>query len=136
MTTGFSGPIEDRMALRDLLDTYADAVTRRDAADWAACWSEDAQWSLPDFAGVDTVVGRNAIVELWNAAMAQVPGLVFQAWPGAIRVDGDRATMRSYTRETFQRDGAPVTMLGTYEDICGRHDRIWQFHRREFRSIG
>jgi hypothetical protein len=31
-----TGPAEDRLAIRELLETYADAVCRRDADDWGA----------------------------------------------------------------------------------------------------
>lgn len=135
MTAAFSGPAEDRVALRELLDTYADAVTRRDAADWGACWTEDAEWSLPDIPEVGLVNGREAIVALWSAAMEQFPGLVFRAWPGSIRIAGERAEMRSYTCETFERDGASVTVLGAYVDLCLKQDGAWKFGRREFRRL-
>lgn len=39
----FTGPAEDRLAIRELLETYADAVTRCHADDWAATWAEDAE---------------------------------------------------------------------------------------------
>ena len=32
----FTGPAEDRLAIRELLETYADAVTRCDAEAWGA----------------------------------------------------------------------------------------------------
>jgi hypothetical protein len=40
---GFSGPIEDQLAIRTLHDSYADAVFRRDAAAWGANWAEDGR---------------------------------------------------------------------------------------------
>lgn len=36
-----SGPTEDRLAIREVIENYADAVTRRDGDAWAACWAED-----------------------------------------------------------------------------------------------
>ena len=36
----FSGPVEDRLAIRELLETYADAVTRQDAEAWGSTWAE------------------------------------------------------------------------------------------------
>lgn len=32
----FSGPMEDRMAIRELHDSYCDAVLRKDPEDWGA----------------------------------------------------------------------------------------------------
>jgi len=45
----FSGPAEDRLAIRELIEAYADAVTRNDATAWIATWAEDSIWSLPEF---------------------------------------------------------------------------------------
>jgi hypothetical protein len=44
-----TGPIEDQLAIRALHDNYADAVFRRDAADWGALMMVvDAATSHPD----------------------------------------------------------------------------------------
>ena len=37
----FTGPLEDRIAIRELLETYADAVCRVDAEAWGSTWAED-----------------------------------------------------------------------------------------------
>jgi hypothetical protein len=47
----FSGPAEDRLAIRDLIDAYADAVTRNDGHARASTWAEDGEWLIPDGAG-------------------------------------------------------------------------------------
>lgn len=33
----FTGPFEDRLAIRELIESYGDAVTQRDVDAWAAC---------------------------------------------------------------------------------------------------
>ena len=53
----YEGPTEDRLAIRERIEAYADAVFRRDAEDWISNWAEDAVWRLP---GVD-VAGRDNI---------------------------------------------------------------------------
>ena len=63
----FSGPIEDRLAIRELHDSYCDAVLRTDPDDWGSLWTEDAVWSLM---GTE-VVGRENIVKLWVGAMGR-----------------------------------------------------------------
>ncbi|MDA1207809.1 MAG: nuclear transport factor 2 family protein, partial [Proteobacteria bacterium] len=42
-----SGPIEDRLSIRELVDSYNDAVMRFDGDAWSANWAEDAVWNLP-----------------------------------------------------------------------------------------
>ncbi|MDR2858692.1 MAG: nuclear transport factor 2 family protein, partial [Novosphingobium sp.] len=65
----FTGPCEDRLAIRELLETYADAVTRADAAAWGDTWAEDGEWSMPDYPEFPTTTGRREIVALWVEAM-------------------------------------------------------------------
>jgi uncharacterized protein (TIGR02246 family) len=131
----FTGPAEDRLAIRELLETYADAVTRCDAAAWGATWAEDAEWSLPDYPEIGTTSGREAIVAMWVEAMKHYPGIIFQAWPGSIEIDGDRATVVSYTSEVYDQDGATKRDRGVYHDICVKENGQWLFQHRTFKNI-
>ncbi|MFM6853781.1 MAG: nuclear transport factor 2 family protein [Sphingopyxis sp.] len=131
----FTGPAEDRLAIRDLLDIYADAVTRCDAQAWGATWAEDAQWSLPDYPEIGTTHGRTAIVAMWVEAMKSYPGIMFEAWPGSIVIDGERAIVRSYTSEVYEMDGATKRDRGVYEDVCVKQNGQWLFASRSFRNI-
>jgi hypothetical protein len=131
----FTGPFEDRLAIRELLETYADAVTRRDPEAWGAIWAEDGEWSLPDYPEIGTTRGRPAIVAMWIEAMKAYPGIMFEAWPGAIVVDGESATMRSYTSEVYDRDGATIRDRGLYDDVCVKVGGRWLFRSRSFRNI-
>ncbi|RZF63210.1 nuclear transport factor 2 family protein [Sphingomonas populi] len=131
----FTGGFEDRLAIRELLETYADAVTRCDAADWGATWAEEAEWSLPDYPEIGTISGRAAIVAMWVEAMKAYPGIMFEAWPGSIEIEGDRATMRSYTSEVYDQNGTTMRDRGVYEDVCVRIAGRWYFASRSFRNI-
>ncbi len=131
----YTGHFEDRLAIRELLETYADAVTRRDAQTWGATWAEDAEWSLPDYPELGTTRGRPAIVAMWIEAMKGYPGIMFEAWPGSIEVSGESATMRSYTSEVYDQDGVTMRDRGVYEDTCVKVDGRWLFRSRSFRNI-
>ena len=41
------GPIEDRLQIRELIDSYNNAVMRFDGETWASNWAEDGVWHLP-----------------------------------------------------------------------------------------
>jgi uncharacterized protein (TIGR02246 family) len=129
----FTGPTEDRTAIRELLESYADAVNQRDAEAWGILWCEEASWSLPEETGFGTVEGRKRIVEAWTNAMAYFPNVVFITAVGNIKVDGDRATMRSYTLETYDDPGGqPHRDCGQYDDELVRIDGEWKFRTRRF----
>lgn len=132
----FTGPAEDRLAIRELLEAYGDAVSRCDAADWGACWAEDSVWSMPDYPQFPDTVGKAAIVAMWVEAMKGYPGIMFEAWPGSIEVEGDKAIVRSWTSEIYDdADGRVHRDRGRYEDECVKVAGRWLFARRTFRSI-
>lgn len=131
----YTGPVEDRLAIRELIEAYADAVTRRDADDWGACWAQDARWEMPDYPEFPPQEGRDNIVALWKSAMEQYPGIMFQAWPGAIEIDGDHARVRSWTAEVYDQGDNTVRDRGAYDDECVKVDGCWVFSRRNFRNI-
>ena len=96
----FTGPVEDRLAIRELIDSYSDAVTQRDSDAWGANWAEDSRWCLPDL-GVPEwadIRGKQKIVEEWNRMMGAFHGedgepavCTFLCIPGAMDVTGDTA---------------------------------------------
>ena len=79
-----TGPTEDRLAIRELLDSYGDAVCRHDADAWIANWAPDARWSIR----ANEVIGREAIRAYWVKAMAAYRFINFSSYPGAIEVNG------------------------------------------------
>jgi uncharacterized protein (TIGR02246 family) len=119
----------DALAVRALIEAYADAVLRRDADDWAACWTEDAVW---DLAGM-RVQGRVAIRALWEQAMQGFAYVGFFAQAGPLTIDGDRAEGRVWTHELLvQADGAKRQSVGRYDDQYIRGAGGWLFAGRRF----
>lgn len=125
----FTGPETDRLAIRELLDAYSDAVMRRDRAAWGALWAEDAVWR---FHGRE-IRGREEIVTTWDRAMAAYDGVWFSAFPGSIAVSGDSADLRSNTFEYLRPSGGtPRLQAGLYQDRVVRDGDRWIFAERTF----
>ena len=82
-----SNEVSDQFAIRNLIETYADAVFRRDAEAWGATWAQDATWHLMG----NTVAGRPAIVGAWSEAMKGFKFVAFFSQPGPIQINGDVA---------------------------------------------
>lgn len=128
----YQGPLVDRIAIRELIETYADAVARRDAEAWAATWSEDAIWDLMGH----LVEGRAAIVAAWRAAMSGFEFVGFHANPGAIEVAGAQAAARVYVRETLVPAGGGLRRIeGEYRDDLLKTPAGWRFSRRAYRIL-
>ncbi|MEM8936599.1 MAG: nuclear transport factor 2 family protein [Pseudomonadota bacterium] len=125
----FSGALEDRLAIRELMETYNDAVNRRDTDQWAGTWADDAVW---DLAG-QVIEGKGPIVGAWEGAMAGFSYVGFGATPGAIEVDGDTATARFFVRETLvSEDGKIQQLEGRYEDELRKSSSGWVFTKRAY----
>lgn len=138
----YSGPLEDRIALRELLEAYSDSVSQRDGEGWAATWldSEDCTWLLPTMAQWAQFNGKTTIVSEWYKMMDQFHGTRDAPWPisflttpGSIRVEGDVAHVRSYTTEQFvDAHGDTLETKGQYDDICVKKDGQWYFKSRKW----
>ena len=132
----FSGPIEDRLAIRELMDIYADALNQRDAELWGSTWAEGSSWKLPVIPGMENVAGKENIVAAWNAGMAMFPFIFMSISVGDIQVDGDTATARAYTTEVGTTlDGTEIRPRGQYDDKLIKVDGEWLFIERIFNSL-
>lgn len=127
-----SRTLEDEIALRNLMSRYVDAVHRRDAATWAATWSEDACWNL---LGTD-VNGKANIVALWQQMMAGFEFALMLPSSCLFNIDGDRASGHWYLQEiTRDREGNGSSIISRYLDTYCRHDGQWLYQSRRYSFI-
>ena len=125
----FEGPLEDRLAIRERIEAYGDAVFRHDADAWIACWSQDAVWRMP---GLE-VAGKAGIQAAWEGAMAAFTLAAFFSTPGSIRVSGAAAEARVYTQEALiLSDGGTRQIIGAYDDRLIRVQGAWLFSARTY----
>jgi len=132
----FDGPAEDRLAIRELVASYGDAVTRNNAEDWGALWAEDSVWAMPDFPGWELIKGKSAIVSTWVDAMKNYPLNINVQSLGAVTVTGDTAAGRAYTSELVtDATGATYRIAGRYDDQYVRQNGRWLFRSRMFKVL-
>lgn len=128
-----SGPIEDRLAIRELIESYNDAVMRFDGDAWAQNWTDDATWTLP---GAGDLTGKDVFFPAWKGAMSAFDFVGFFASAGPIHVDGDRATGTWYQQEFLhQKDGVKRNVTGKYSDEYTRQGGRWYFSRRVYEVL-
>lgn len=130
---GFSGPLEDRVAIQELNAGYGDAVCRKDRDGFAECFADDATWHLP---WREPVHGRDAIVELWVDQIANYPFLNYAGFLGALDIDGDTAKGRVWTRELVAgADGVSTQVTGRYDHEYVKRDGRWYFYHKAFNPL-
>ena len=129
----FIGPLEDRIAIQELVAEYGDAVSRRDKAGFAATWAEDGVWHLP---WLEPVHGRDAIAEVWEGQIANYPFHNFSGYLGSCEIEGNRAKGRLWTSELVQNiQGNSGVVTGLYEDEFVKVDGRWLFASKRFTPL-
>ena len=139
----FTGPLEDRLAIRELMNTHAHGVMTRDAGLWGSIWAEDAVWELPEYPDLGAFEGKATIVAAWVESMKayglndMTKPMVYFMEPGSIVVDGERATAVAWTHELYQHPatGKLVRGTGRYDDVLEKRGGQWLFVHRAYRII-
>lgn len=128
----FSGPTEDKLAIRELYDTYGDASCRGDVETFLTCWTEDGQWNTHIF----TRTGKAELREQWNALWTGFEKVAFLGNVLSMEIDGDKASTRSVAREIIALKGGGVFKLaGLYRDQLVRQDGQWLFQQRDYEVL-
>ncbi len=127
----FTGPLEDRIAIRELYDSYADGANRMDRAAWLAPWAEDAVWKTHYF----EQVGIGAIGEKYDELMTPVSTTSFLTQICSIEVDGNTAKARAIAQERLAMEGGSYRLTGRYEDTLERQSGGWRFKFREYQVM-
>ena len=128
---------DDYVAIRRLLDAYADVVCRRE-------WDELSELFHPDVAitiakaGGDPieVTGPESFAAFVGPAMAGFEFFVFQILNARIDFIGEhRATSRMFMSEIRQADGEFSQVYGRYDDTFRRIDGRWWFTERGYQTL-
>ncbi|WP_380876620.1 hypothetical protein ACFB49_09420 [Sphingomonas sp. DBB INV C78] len=137
MTVNFTGPLEDRVAIREVIETYADAVNCYDQETWASLWVEDSYWDLSHYPEIGIVEGKKAIVDMWAQSMPAYPKLSFLVTIGSIKVDGDKAEARTWFSEVYEEPGTlkDKRARACYRDKLVKRDGKWFLQSRIFNIV-
>ncbi|AKK27833.1 nuclear transport factor 2 family protein [Mycobacterium sp. EPa45] len=128
----FSGPIDDRLAIRERFDSYSDAVTRQDLDDYLDCWTNDGE----RYGSGGECRGLDELRTHWRGIWKALSHMAFMTQIGAIVVDGTTATARSYCLEQLRfHDGTTRQLVGAYDDELRRVDGVWRFSVRRYRVL-
>lgn len=127
-----TGPMEDRLAIRELVESYNHAVMQFDEEAWASNWTDDAIWDT----GNGEMQGKDVFVPVWKEAMSGFSFVGFFASAGPITIDGDKAKATWYQQEFLhQKDGGKLNITGQYEDQYLKQGGRWFFTKRVYKIL-
>ncbi|MDE0762508.1 MAG: nuclear transport factor 2 family protein [Porticoccaceae bacterium] len=125
-----SGSMEDRLAIRELIESYNAAVIDNDADAWADNWCADGVWNLGE---ESDIVGRETILKHWQEAMQVFDFVGMFAQPKFIRVGDQDARAEWHTNELCRKsDGSMLRIFGLYRDAYRRELTGWKIAERRY----
>ena len=130
-----TGPIEDRLAIRELIETFAVGAMHIDPEAWGDTWAEEGSWKLPSMDA--PAVGKSTIIETFRQKLAYVEFMSMIAFPAELAVEGDRATGKAYSRELIvTKEGEQKIVVGYFDDEYVKREGRWYFLSRTFNILG
>ncbi len=129
------GSIEDRLAIRELVEEFAAAVMRIDADAWGETWAEEGVWGLPSME--TPAAGKDTVVAAFREKLAYVDFMSMISFPAKLVIEGDHATGKCYCRELiYPKGGGQVVVVGCFDDTYVKRDGRWLFAKRIYEVIG
>ena len=127
-----TGPVADRLAIRELIESYNAAVIEKDAAKWIANWVDDGIWNL----GGGNIEGKQRILESWLTIMAPYEYASVFAQPIFIQVADDKGMAQWHTNERLKLySGDEVLAVGRYKDRYVRINGVWKIKQRDYSVV-
>ena len=130
-----TGPVEDRLAIRELIETFAVGAMHVDPDIWGSTWAEDGAWKLPSLE--EPAVGKADILATFDEKLAYVEFMSMIAFPAELVIEGDRATGKAYSRELiYTKGGEQKVVIGYFDDEYVKREGQWYFLSRTFNILG
>lgn len=134
-TTVRTLPIEDRLAVQDLLARYGWYVDENRGDDWAALYASDGIFE-----------GTRPAPVVGTADLRKVPGELTERFGGRLRhqisnlyveagEDSDDAVAHFYTQVGQWNEGYTPVMLAVSRAILRRIDGVWRIQRNTIRPL-
>lgn len=131
-TEGNAGPVADRLAIRELIESYMAAVIEQDAEKWIANWAEDGVWNL----GGGDISGKDRILETWLTIMSPYEHTAMFGHPVFIQAKGDEGQAHWHTNERLRLfSGDEMRAVGRYKDRYIRVNGTWKIKRRDYSVV-
>jgi len=132
--------LEDRIAIRELIDQYTYCADTRDAEGQMAIFTEDTNFEVYMDEKIPTptqvVTGRKNLFPVFNDLNQYLSTMHFNG-QSTVKLDGDKATGVTYCRAYHLKviDGAQKLMIAgiRYYDAMVKQGGVWLFSERKLK---
>ena len=132
--------LEDRIAIRELIDQYTYCADTRDAEGQMAIFTEDTNFEVYMDEKIPTptqvVKGRKSLRPVFDDLNQYLSTMHFNG-QSTVKLDGDKATGITYCRAYHLKvlDGVQKLMIAgiRYHDIMVKQDGAWLFSERKLK---
>lgn len=129
------GTVEDRLAIRELIETFAAGVMRIDAEIWGSTWAEEGSWKLPSMS--EPVTGKGNVVAAFQEKMQYVRFMSMISFPVDLVVDRETARGKAYCQEVIvPKSGDQRLVVGWFDDEYVKRSGRWYFLSRVYEVQG
>lgn len=126
--------IGDRLAIRELLETFVVGCMRADSTIWGSTWAEEASWKIDKLD--EPAVGRSNVIAVFEEIMPNIQFVSMTSFPTELSINGDKATGKAYSQEIiFPKAGGQRMLVGCSHDEYVRRDGRWYFLSRHFETL-
>jgi uncharacterized protein (TIGR02246 family) len=125
---------EDRQDISDLLVRYATGIDRRDWPLFRTVFTDDCEL---DYGEIGVWKGVEAVADFMEQVHAMAGHTMHRLSNQAIKVDGDKATARTYIDGLIMAgdNKSGVNAIGFYDDEIVRTDDGWRIARRRYTQV-
>lgn len=131
----FIGPLEDRIYIRELQESFADAINRKAKEEWLTFWADDGVW----IAGALSATGKSEIADQWEKFYSPFnpsrnnETRFYRSTPAEIIINEFSASARSYIEVLIIYSGTLTQKLYYYvcEEKFIYRDNKWMITHRQ-----
>jgi ketosteroid isomerase-like protein len=129
------GQLLDRLAIRELIESYAAGAMSVDVDRWGEVWVEDSAWQLSSMD--EPVIGKDNILKCFKETIEYVGHLSLMAFPVDTVIEGETAHGKVYCQETvYPKKGGKIEVVGWFTDEYVKQDGRWYFRSRIYKRFG
>lgn len=129
-----AGPLEDRLAIRELIETFSVAAMRKDSALWGSTWADEGSWKID--ALDQPATGKDNVVAVFDRLMPNIEFVSMSAFPADLVIAGDRARGKAYSQELiYPTAGGQRILVGCSHDEYVKRNGRWYFLARVYETL-